>query len=156
MPAKFEGKNASKIVAADASISSELEQIKGYLGPFMERLSTLSEEYETEKASLERAMFATLSDRSLAATQAIVEADFNKRTLVNIVTEYEQVYVHVALVQITTEPMVLCVADLMHCSECAHDCCRRDRSATKRREAFCNKIAQRYEQRIPSCRVKHA
>lgn len=77
--------------AADSDSLSELEQIKGYLGSFMERLSALSEEYETEKASLERGMFATLSDKSVAATQAIVDADFNKRMLVNIVQEYEQV-----------------------------------------------------------------
>jgi hypothetical protein len=68
----------------------ELEQIKVYLGPFMERLAALSEEYEIEKASLERSMFATLSDKSFAATQAIVEEEFNKRTLVNIVKEYEE------------------------------------------------------------------
>ena len=77
--------------AVDSDSLSELERIKGYLGTFMERLSALSEEYETEKASLERAMFATLSDKSVAATQAIVDADFNKRMLVNVVKEYEQV-----------------------------------------------------------------
>jgi hypothetical protein len=77
--------------AVDSDSLSELERIKGYLGTFMERLSALSEEYETEKASLERAMFATLSDKSVAATQAIVDADFNKRMLVNIVQGYEQV-----------------------------------------------------------------
>ena len=69
---------------------AELEQIKCYLGPFMERLAALSEEYETEKASLERGMFATLSDKSFAATQAIVEEEFNKRMLVNIVRDYEE------------------------------------------------------------------
>lgn len=77
--------------AVDSDSLSELERIKGYLGTFMERLSVLSEEYETEKASLERAMFATLSDKSVAATQAIVDGDFNKRMLVNIVQGYEQV-----------------------------------------------------------------
>jgi hypothetical protein len=34
--------------------------------------SALSEEYETEKALLERTMFATLSDKSFTATQVCV------------------------------------------------------------------------------------
>jgi hypothetical protein len=74
----------------DEIVAEEQEQIKGYLGPFMERLSVLSEEYETEKASLERGMFATLSDKSNATRNAIVEAEFNKRMLVNVVEEYQK------------------------------------------------------------------
>ena len=74
----------------DEIVAEEQEQIKGYLGPFMERLSVLSEEYETEKASLERGMFATLSDKSNATRNAIVEAEFNKRMLVNLVEEYQK------------------------------------------------------------------
>ena len=92
------GKSQEHIEIEEDVLAQELEQIKGYLGPFMERLGTLSEDYETEKASLERAMFATLSDKSFAATRAIVEEDFNKRALVNIVKENEQ-GVHAVVVE---------------------------------------------------------
>ena len=82
---------AEHLIAEDDEMHArELENIEGHLGPFMEKLSVLSGEYETAKAASEREWVAKLAGRSATVTQAVVDAEFNKRALVNMIKEYEQ------------------------------------------------------------------
>ncbi|KAJ1474196.1 hypothetical protein T484DRAFT_1833337 [Baffinella frigidus] len=61
----------------------ELQSIQSHLGPFMEKLAALSEEYELEKVHLEKEMFQKLKDEQREVSKKIVEIASTKRQYVD-------------------------------------------------------------------------
>lgn len=68
----------------------EIASVGSYLEPFMQKLVGLAEEYETEKASLEREMLESMRNGSKNTTVEIIDQRASARHYVNLVNEFFQ------------------------------------------------------------------